>query len=55
MKIDTSRKLLLGVCSGIAADLGWNPWVVRILFVLLAHAAGLGILVYLLLYLIMDK
>jgi phage shock protein PspC (stress-responsive transcriptional regulator) len=55
MKIDNSRRLILGVCSGIAADMGWNPWLVRLLFVILLHAAGLGLLVYLGLYFVMDK
>lgn len=55
MKIDKSRKLILGVCSGLAADLSWDPWAVRILFLLLAHFVGFGILVYFGLYLLMDK
>lgn len=55
MHIGNSRRLLLGVCSGLAEDIGCNPWIVRVLFLVLAHAVGAGILIYLILYLMMDK
>ena len=54
MKLDKERGLVLGVCAGLAKDLGWNPWVVRILFIILAHAVGFGILLYLLFYIGMN-
>ncbi len=49
--------LIAGVCGGIAGWLGWDPTVVRILYVLLslASAAFPGILVYLILWLVMPK
>ena len=52
----TNRKIA-GVCSGIADWLGWDPTVVRILYVLVSvlSAAFPGILVYLLLWLVMPK
>ncbi len=49
-------RLLAGVCGGIAEWLGWDPWHVRILFILISvcSAAFPGILVYLLLWVIMP-
>ncbi len=40
-------RLLLGVCAGTAAYVGWDVWYVRGLFVALACIAGLGVGVYL--------
>jgi phage shock protein PspC (stress-responsive transcriptional regulator) len=52
----TNRKIA-GVCGGIADWLGWDPTVVRILYVVVSvlSAAFPGILVYLLLWLVMPK
>ena len=52
----TNRKVA-GVCGAIADWLGWDPAVVRILYVLVSvlSAAFPGILVYLLLWLVMPK
>lgn len=49
-------KILGGVCGGIAEWLGWDPTLVRILYVIasIASVAFPGILVYLVLWLIMP-
>jgi phage shock protein C len=49
-------KLLAGVCGGIAEWLGWDPTLVRVLYVIVSvvSAAFPGILVYVLLWLIMP-
>ena len=49
--------MIAGVCGGIAAWLGWDVTVVRILYVLVSifSAAFPGILVYLILWVIMPK
>ena len=49
-------KMIAGVCGGIAAWLGWDPSLVRILYVLLSilSAAFPGIIVYIILWLIMP-
>lgn len=51
------HKMIAGVCGGLAEWLGWDPTVVRILYVLVSifSAAFPGILVYLLLWIIMPK
>ena len=48
--------MIAGVCGGIAEWLGWNPTVVRVLYVLasILSAAFPGILVYLLLWLLIP-
>ncbi|HET9314547.1 MAG TPA: PspC domain-containing protein, partial [Vicinamibacteria bacterium] len=46
------RRLLAGVCGGLAEWLGWDPTLVRVLYVLVSilSAAFPGILVYLILW-----
>ena len=59
MALQRSRrnKVVAGVCGGIADWLGWDPTIVRVLYVIVsvASAAFPGILVYLLLWVIMPK
>jgi len=45
-----SQRLLLGVCAGIAARFGIDVTLVRLAFLLLSFAWGLGILLYLALW-----
>ncbi len=40
-------RLLLGVCAGAAAYVGWDVWMIRGLFVALLCIGGLGVPVYL--------
>ncbi len=51
------NRVLAGVCGGIAEWLGWNPTLVRILYVVvsLASAAFPGILAYLILWVLMPS
>lgn len=51
-----SSRLLGGVCGGIARWLGWDPTLVRILYVLISilSAAFPGALVYLILWIAMP-
>lgn len=48
--------VLAGVCGGIAEWLGWDPTVVRVLYVILSilSAAFPGILIYIVLVLVMP-
>jgi len=52
-----THKMIAGVCGGIAEWLGWDPTVVRILYVVVSFVsvAFPGILAYLVLWLIMPK
>jgi phage shock protein C len=50
-------KIIAGVCGGLAEWLGWDPTLVRILYVVVSvcSAAFPGILVYLVLWLVMPQ
>jgi len=49
-------RMIAGVMGGIARRLGWDPTLLRVLFVIvsIASAAFPGILVYLILWLLMP-
>lgn len=49
--------ILGGVCGGLAEFLGWDPTLVRILYVVISFfsAAFPGILVYIILWILMPR
>jgi phage shock protein C len=51
------HRMLAGVCGGLADWLGWDPTLVRIVYVVVSvcSAAFPGILVYLVLWLVMPQ
>ena len=51
------EKMIAGVCGGIAEWLGWNPTLVRSLYVVgsIVSVAFPGAIVYLILWLVMPK
>lgn len=51
----THDRMLAGVCGGIAAFLGWDPTVVRIVWIVLTMLGGSGIILYLVLWLVMPQ
>lgn len=53
----SNNKIIAGVCGGIAEWLGWDPTLVRILYVVAAalSVAFPGILVYIILWILMPK
>ena len=55
-KLKKSRKdrMLAGVCGGFAEYLGWDPTIVRILFIILAFSYGFGVLGYFILAVVMP-
>lgn len=59
MSLHRSReyRMIAGVCGGLADWLGWDPTVVRILYVLasILSVAFPGILVYLVLWILMPQ
>ena len=40
------EKMIAGVCSGIADYFGWDPTLVRLLWVIFGLTAGSGVLAY---------
>ena len=49
------ERILGGVCGGLAEYFGFDPTLVRLVFVLLTLAGGAGILVYIVLWIIMPR
>ncbi|MFZ0280299.1 MAG: PspC domain-containing protein [Bacteroidales bacterium] len=52
---DPDKRIIGGVCSGMGAYWDLEPWIIRVIFVALALAGGLGILVYLILYVVLPE
>lgn len=52
----STNSMVAGVCGGIAEWLGWDPTLVRLLYVLVSifSAAFPGLLVYIILWLVMP-
>ena len=53
----SKNRMIAGVCGGIADWLGWDPTLVRVLYVLISifSAAFPGILVYIILWIVMPN
>lgn len=53
----SENRMIAGVCGGIAEWLGWDPTLVRILFVMVSifSAAFPGILIYVILWVLMPE
>ncbi len=51
----TEDKMIAGVCAGIAAYLGVDPVFVRLAFLLLIPASGVGLILYIILMIIMPS
>ena len=52
---DTDHRVIGGVCSGMGAYWDIDPVIIRILFLALTLAGGLGVLVYLILYIVIPE
>src|SRR5687767_14219621 len=46
LRRDADRRVVGGVCAGIAGELGVDPLVVRVAFLAAAAAGGVGVAVY---------
>ncbi|MGH2670957.1 MAG: PspC domain-containing protein [bacterium] len=49
------NRMLFGVAGGLAEYLRVDPVIIRVLFILLALASGIGVFIYLILALIMPR
>ncbi len=51
------NRMIAGVCGGIAEWLGWDPTIVRVLYVVVSvfSAAFPGLLIYVLLWIVMPE
>lgn len=50
-----SDKMIAGVCGGLATYIGVDPVIVRLLFLLLAFASGIGLFLYMVLWFVMPE
>ena len=50
----SNNRMVAGVCGGLARFLGWDPSLVRVLWVVLTLTAGFGIMLYLIFWLIVP-
>jgi phage shock protein PspC (stress-responsive transcriptional regulator) len=50
----TNDRILGGVCGGIAEHYGWDPTLVRLGWIVLSLGGGVGILLYIIAWLIMP-
>jgi len=53
MRSETDR-MIAGVCGGVAAYLGVDPVLVRLAFVILLLASGIGLAIYVILWVVMP-
>lgn len=52
---DPDNRIIAGVCSGVAAYWHLNPWLVRTIFLILSIPGGLGLFVYLVLWIVLPE
>ncbi len=56
MKRDMENKMIAGVCAGIGKEVGIDPVLIRVAFVLsILLGFGLGFIVYALMWILMPK
>lgn len=57
LMLSNRSRMIAGVCGGIAQWLGWDPTLVRVLYVVisLVSAAFPGILMYIVLWAVMPR
>lgn len=48
-------KFIFGVASGLAAHFGINPWIIRVIFLVITAFFSIGFWVYLILNFLMEK
>lgn len=52
---DPDNRIIAGVCSGVAAYWHLDPWLVRVIFIILALPGGLGIFIYAVLWIVLPE
>lgn len=52
---DPDNRIIAGVCSGMGAYWNIDPWIVRVIFIVASLPGGLGILVYIVLWIVIPE
>ena len=52
---DPDNRIIAGVCSGMAAYWRIEPWIIRVIFIIISLPGGLGILIYIVLWIVLPE
>ena len=52
---DPDNRIIGGVCSGMAAYWRIDAWIIRVIFIIISLPGGLGILIYLVLWIVLPE
>jgi phage shock protein PspC (stress-responsive transcriptional regulator) len=52
---DPDKRIIGGVCAGMGAYWSIDPWILRVIFLVATMMGGLGILIYLILYIVLPE
>lgn len=52
---DPDHRIIGGVCAGMGAYWRIDPWILRVIFLALLFAGGLGLIIYLILYIVLPE
>lgn len=52
---DPDKRIIGGVCAGMGAYWQIDPWIIRVIFLALIVAGGIGLLIYLILYIVLPE
>ena len=52
---DTEHRIIEGVCAGMGAYWNIDPWIMRVIFIIAAIMGGMGVLIYLILYIVLPE
>ena len=52
---DPDKRIIGGVCAGMGAYWEIDPWIIRVILLALAFAGGLGLLTYLILWIVLPE
>lgn len=52
---DPDKRIIGGVCAGMGAYWDIEPWIIRAIFIALAIGGGLGVIIYLILYVVLPE
>jgi len=52
---DPDNRIIAGVCSGMSAYWRIEPWIIRVIFIIISLPGGLGILIYIILWIVLPE
>lgn len=52
---DPDRRIIGGVCAGMGAYWDIEPWIIRVIFLALVLGGGIGVVIYLILYVVLPE